>query len=152
MEPEGWMEVSDIYLRDEQAKFRSSDAEKSSFGFEGPVNETALRLIAKLDEKLGKQSYQQAYAQRGKGILLLTCQDCLFDEVNLAQVRKLLASFRPTNDHRFFKTAYFEYQLPGRDRVYDVIYPLKAGCTSTRRRSRSFTSRQSNERKIYERY
>jgi hypothetical protein len=125
MKPEGWLEVSDIYLRDEQAKFLNSTAERS-FGFSGPLDETALRFIAKLDEKLGKQSYEPAYAQHGKGILLLTCQDCFFDEVNLAQVREALASFRPTNDHGFFKTAYFEYQLPGRNRVYDVVYPRKA--------------------------
>jgi len=125
MEPEGWLEVSDIYLRDEHAKFLNSPAERT-FGFSGPLDETALRLIRKLDEKLGKQSYEPAYTQLGKGTLLLTRQDTFFDAVNLAQVRQALASFRPTNDRGFFKTAYFEYQLPGEDRAYDVVYPRKA--------------------------
>jgi len=125
MEPEGWLEVSGIYLRDEQAKFLNCAAERS-FGFSGPLDETALRLIRKLDEKLGKQSYQAAYTQRGKGTLLLSCQDCFFDGVNLARIREAFASFRPTNDRGFFKTAYFEYQLSGEELVYEVVYPKKA--------------------------
>jgi hypothetical protein len=100
MELEGWLEVSGIYLRDEQAKFLNCAAERS-FGFSGPLDETALRLIRKLDEKLGKQSYQAAYTQRGKGTLLLSCQDCFFDGVNLARIREAFASFRPTNDRGF---------------------------------------------------
>ena len=125
MEPNGWLEVSDIYLRDQQAKFLNVATERS-FGFSGPLDETALRLIAKLEEKLGKQSYERVNTQRGKGILLLTCQDCFFDVVNLAQVHRVLASFRPTNDRGFFQTAYFEYQLPGEDTTYEVVYPEKA--------------------------
>ena len=125
MQPEGWLEVTDIYLRNEQAKFLNSPAEKS-FGFSGPLDETALRLVAKLDEKLRKESYQPAYAQHGKGTLLLTCQDDFFDEVNLAQVHQTLASFRPTDDCGFFKIAYFEYRLPGTDHIYEVVYPRKA--------------------------
>src|SRR4030095_9844879 len=75
MRPGGWLEVTDIYLRNEQGKFRNS-----FFEVTGPLDETALRLLAKLDEKLGKQSYEPAYAQYGKGILPLTCQDDFFDE------------------------------------------------------------------------
>src|ERR1700730_11382864 len=112
MEPEGCLEVSDIYMKNEQAKFLNVFNERS-FGFEGPLDETALRLIAKLDEKLGKQSYERICEERGKGLLLLTCQDSFFDAVNLAQARQALASFSPTNDQGFFQTAYFEYQLPG---------------------------------------
>jgi len=125
MQPEGWLEVTDIYLRNEQAKFLNSPREKR-FGSSGPLDETAHRLIARLDDKLGKESYQPVYASRGKGTLLLTSQDCFFDAVNLAQVHQVLASFRPTNDRGFFQTAYFEYQLPGEDRVYEVIYPRRA--------------------------
>src|ERR1041385_1980468 len=65
MQPGGWLEVTDIYLRNEQAKFLNSPAEKS-FGFRGPLDETALRLVAKLDEKLRKESYRPAYTQHGK--------------------------------------------------------------------------------------
>jgi hypothetical protein len=68
-------------------------------------------------------SYRAVYEQRGPGFLLLTCQDCFFDEVNLARVHEALASYRPTNDQGFFKAAYFEYTLPGADRVYEVIHP-----------------------------
>ena len=125
IEPEGWLEVSDIYLRNEQARFLNVARERS-FGFSGPLDETALRLIAKLEEKLGKESYERVYAQRGKGILLLTCQDCFFDGVNLAQVHQTLEVFQPTSDHGFFQKAYFEYQLPGGDRVYEVVYPRRA--------------------------
>src|SRR4051794_34032177 len=67
MEPEGWLEVTNIYLRNEQAKFLNSE---KRFEFHGPLDETALRPIAKLDAKLGKQSYEPVYAQRGKGTLL----------------------------------------------------------------------------------
>jgi hypothetical protein len=125
MEPEGWLEVSDIYMRNEQAKFLNV-LNGSSFGFEGPLDEIALRLVAKLDEKLGKQSYEHAYRERGKGLLLLTCQDFFFDGVNLAQAHQALALFTPTNDRGFFQAAYFEYQLSGGDRTYEVVYPRKA--------------------------
>lgn len=121
MEPDGWLEVTDIYLRDEQAKFLNVSTERS-FGFSGPLDETAVRLVAKLEEKLAKQSYEGVYAQRHKGTLLLTCQDCFFDAVNLAQVHQALKSFRPADDRGFFEVAYFEYRLPGEERNYEVVY------------------------------
>ena len=113
MQPKGWLEVTDIYLRNEQAKFLNSPAEKS-FRFSGPLDETALRLITKLDEKLRKESYQPAYAEHGKGTLLLTCQDDFFDEVNLAQVHQTLASFRPTTIAGFL-----------RSRILNIVYPAQ---------------------------
>jgi hypothetical protein len=125
LDPNGWLELSDIYLRDEQARFLNVATERS-FEFSGPIDETAVRLAAKLGEKLGKESYQDVYRERGKGFLLLTCQDCFFDLNNLVQVREVLASFAPTVDHGFFRTAYFEYQLPGGDRTYEAVYPRKA--------------------------
>ena len=125
LEPEGWLEVSDIYMRDEQAKFLNRTTEKS-FRFSGPLDETALRLVAKLEEKLSKESYQRVHTERGKGTLLLTCQDMFFEAVNLAQVHQAVASFTPANDRGFFQTAYFEYQLQGENRTYEVVYRQKA--------------------------
>jgi hypothetical protein len=78
--------------------------------------------LQKLNEKLGKKSYRQIYQQRGKGILLLTCQDFFFDEVSLARIQEHLESFHPTDDEGFFKVLYFEYRLDGR-RFYNPIYP-----------------------------
>jgi len=127
LHPTGWLEVSDIYLNQKQAKFLNVPPEKSfRLIGEGPLDETALRLVDKLDEKLGKESYERVCADRGKGILLLTCQDLIFTAVNLDQVHQTLASFRASNDRGFFETAYFEYQLPGQDRTYEVVYPRKA--------------------------
>jgi len=120
--PGTWLEVSDIYLSDEEAKFLNSP-ELRKFSFSGSPDEPALRLLSKLDEKLAKTSYRAIYQQRGQGILLLTCQYCLFDEVNLARVREGLDSFTPRSDQRFFSTVYFEYRLPAEERVYEVIYP-----------------------------
>ncbi len=125
LEPGTWLELSDIYLSNTEAKFLNSARERK-FSFDCSPDEPALRLLNKLDEKLGKTSYQAVYVARGAGLLLLTCQDCFFDEVNLARVHKALASYRPTNDQGFFKAAYFEYMLPGADRVYEVIYPRKS--------------------------
>ena len=125
IDPEGWLEVSAIYMRNEQAKFLNV-AEEKRFRFAGTLHETALRLIAKLDEKLGKHSYERVHTERGEGVLLLTCQDFFFDAVNLAQAHQALASFRPTNDKAFFKAAYFEHQILGGDRRYELIYPRKA--------------------------
>jgi hypothetical protein len=112
-------------MRNEQAKFLNV-AEEKRFRFAGTLDETALRLIAKLDEKLGKQSYQRVHAERGKGVLLLSCQDFFFDAVNLAQAHQALGSFRPTNDKGFFKAAYFEHEILGGDRTYERIYPREA--------------------------
>jgi hypothetical protein len=120
-----WLELSNIYLNDEEAEFCNSPKEKTLSGICSP-DQLALRLLQKLDEKLAKKSYQEIYQQRGKGILLLTCQDLLFDQVNLAHIQKHLKSFRPTDDQGFFKVAYFEHQLAGA-RFYDPIYP-RAAC------------------------
>ena len=121
IDPHTWLEVSDIYLNNAQAEFLNSPS-KNHFRFEGSPDQLALRLLDKLDEKLAKTSYQKVYDGRGRGILLLTCQDFFFDEEILARVRHTLASFQPTNDRGFFRTAYFEYTLPTAKRVYDVIY------------------------------
>jgi len=125
LEPGTWLELSDIYLSDAEAKSLNSAWDRK-FTFDCSPDEPALRLLNKLDEKLGKTSYQAVYEARGPGLLLLTCQDCFFDEVNLARVHEALASFRPTNDQGFFRAAYFEYRLPGAERVYEHIYPSKA--------------------------
>jgi hypothetical protein len=125
LEPDTWLELSDIYLSDAEAKFLNSPSERH-FSFECSPDEPALRLLQKLNEKLGKPSYQAVYDARGPGFLLLTCQDCVFDEVNLARVHEALASFRPSGDQGFFKAAYFEYRLPGADRIYELIHPPKA--------------------------
>jgi hypothetical protein len=125
LEPGTWLELSDIYLSDAQAKFLNSPKERK-FSFQGSPDEPALRLLHKLDEKLAKTSYQAVYDERGPGFLLLTCQDCFFDEVNLARVHEALALYRPTNDRGFFRVAYFEYRLPDGACVYEVIHPPKA--------------------------
>jgi hypothetical protein len=124
LEPGTWLELSNIYLRDAQAKFLNSPSERH-FSFECSPGEPALRLVHTLNEKLGKTSYQAVFDARGPGFLLLTCQDCVFDEVNLAHVHEALASFRPRSDQGFFRAAYFEYNLPGADRVYELVHPAK---------------------------
>jgi hypothetical protein len=124
LEPGTWLELSDIYLSDAEAKFLNSRKERK-FSFEGSPDEPALRLLHKLDEKLAKTSYRAVHEERGPGFLLLTCQDCFFDEVNLARVHEALASYRPTSDQGFFRAVYFEYILPGAARVYEVIHPRK---------------------------
>ena len=116
-----WLELTDIYLNDEEAKFENSPREKT-FSFNCSPDEPALRLLQKLNQKLAKTSYREIYKRTGRGILLLTCQDSFFDQVNLAHVQQALESFRPTTDQGFFNVAYFEYQLDGR-RFYDPIYP-----------------------------
>jgi hypothetical protein len=118
---ETWLELSDIYLSDEQARFLNRSEEKV-FKFEGSADETALRMFTKLKEKLAKPSYNDAFARFGPGILLLTCQDVVFGSVDLARIADGLYSFSPFEDRGFFKRAYFEYLLDGQ-RVYRVVYP-----------------------------
>ena len=129
MEPRTWLEVSNIYLSNEQAKFLNLRGGKE-FSLSGSPDEpasspdeSARRLLKQLDEELAKTSYRAIYQERGQGILLLTCQDFFFDEVNLARFREKLHSFTPSDDQHFFSAAYFEYGLPTRERVYEVIYP-----------------------------
>ena len=125
LEPGAWLELTDIYLSDAQAKFLNSPGERH-FSSKCSADEPARRLLHKLNEKLGKISYQSVYDARGPGFLLLTCQDFVFDEVNLACVHEALPSFRPNSDQDFFRAAYFEYRLPGAVPVYELIYPPKA--------------------------
>jgi hypothetical protein len=125
LEPGTWLELSDIYLNQAEARFLNSPTE-TRFSFHGSPDEPALRLLHKLDEKLAKTSYQHIYEQRGSGFLLLTCQDCVLDEVNLARAHEALTFYQPSDDRGFFRAAYFEYKLPGADRVYELIYSPKA--------------------------
>jgi hypothetical protein len=69
IEPQLWLEVSDIYLNNTQAKFLNSPNEEN-FSFEGSPDQFARRLLDKLDEKLGKASYQKIHDERGRGVLL----------------------------------------------------------------------------------
>jgi hypothetical protein len=81
-----WLELSNIYLNDEEAEFCNSPQEKTLSGICSP-DQLALRLLQKLDEKLANKSYQEIYQQRGKGILLLTARiSCL--------IRLTLLTFR----------------------------------------------------------
>jgi hypothetical protein len=128
MEPGTWLELSDIFLTDGQAKFENLRAGET-FAVSGlpddpasSPDQLALRLLNKLADKLAKTSYRRIYEERGQGILLLTCQDFFFDEVNLARVEGALP-FNVVNDEGFFRLAYFEYCLPAEKRVYKIVYP-----------------------------
>ena len=59
--PEAWLELSNIYLSDAEAKFLNSPTEQQ-FSFQCSPDEPAVRLLHKLDEKLSKTSYQAVYA------------------------------------------------------------------------------------------
>jgi hypothetical protein len=113
LEPGTWLELSDIYLSDAEAKFLNSP-KKGRFWFHGSLDEPALRLLRKLDEKLGKTSYQAVYEDRGPGFLLLTCQNCFFDEVNLARVHEAIASYRPTKRSGVLQSGLFRVQVTRR--------------------------------------
>lgn len=116
-----WLEVTDIYLNDDQAEFLNS--RKQSYSFDG--DEPALRLLNQLNRKLSKTSYRPIFEQRGKGILLLTCEDPMFDEANLARVHASFP-FSPFEDQGFFERAYFAYRLckgPDRSETYELLYP-----------------------------
>jgi hypothetical protein len=133
MEPGTWLELSDIFLTNEQAKFEyGRGGNRFKIGMCDPnappdpassPDQLALRLLSKLDEKLAKTSYRRIHEQRGQGVLLLTCEDFFFDQVNLARVEEALACFNPTNDQGFFRLAYFEYCVPAAERVYRKVYP-----------------------------
>ena len=119
-----WLEVTDIYLNDDQAEFLSSPIRRS-YSFSGSPDQIALRLLNQLSRKLSKTSCQPIFEQRGKGILLLTCEDLMFDEVNLARVHESFP-FSPFEDQGFFKRAYFAYRLfkdPDRSEIYELVYP-----------------------------
>src|SRR5712672_2290330 len=100
-EKESWLELSDIYLNNAQAKFLNRSSEKM-FRFTGSPDETALRIFNKLNEKVSKLSYKNVFEKLGPGILLLTCQDMMFDSVNLSRMEQGLHSFTPVADRGFF--------------------------------------------------
>ena len=116
-----WLEVTDIYRNQAQGKFMNCSTEKT-YAFFGDPSKTAESLINQLSRKLGNPNYRKVFEQRGAGMLLLTCQDCVFDEVNLARVDEGLLGFKPFEDQGFFNIAYFEYRLPDGRRFYDEIY------------------------------
>jgi hypothetical protein len=114
-----WLEVTDVFENNEDAKFRYSKISQCSFS--GLPDQTARFLINQLQKKLSNRSYRRVYEERGKGILLLTCESIGFDAVNLARVEEALRTFRPINDLGFFGTAYFEYEIEGQQ-YYRVVY------------------------------
>jgi hypothetical protein len=120
-----WLEVTDIYLSNEQAEYLNSPAIQT-FSFWGSPDEPALRLVNQLNRKLSKDSYRPIFEKRGKGFLLLTCEDFGFDEVNLARLHQFLESppsYFPIDDQGFFSKAYFEYRLLGAKPVhYELVY------------------------------
>lgn len=118
-----WLEVSDIYFSNQEAKFINRPEEKV-FNFAGAVDELAQRLICSLNRKLGNANYRPAMSKLGKGMLLLTCRHVAFSEVDLAQIQRELVSYAPSCDQGFFSVAYFEYQLPGEPRNYMTAYPV----------------------------
>jgi len=125
---ESWLELSDIYLNNAQAKFLNRSNEKV-FRFSGSPDETALRMFNKLNEKVSKLSYKNVFEKLGPGVLLLTCQDIVFDSVNLSRVEEGLYSFAPVGDRGFFARVYFEYLIAGR-RLYRVAYPRNEALAS----------------------
>jgi hypothetical protein len=118
-----WLELSDVFLNNEEGKFLNQPEEKR-FTFSGAVDELAQRVLERLDHKLGKPSYQDGASQFGQGILLLICQHVTFGEVDLAQIQRELGTYAPRKDHGLFEVAYFEYQLTGEPRNYMVVYPV----------------------------
>jgi hypothetical protein len=120
-EKESWLELSDIYLNNAQARFLNSSNEKV-LRFSGSPDETALRMFNKLNEKVSKLSYKNVFEKLGPGILLLTCQDMVFDSVNLSRMEEGLHSFAPFGDRGFFARVYFEYLIDAQ-RFYRVVYP-----------------------------
>jgi hypothetical protein len=120
---EMWLEVTDIFLSNEQAKFQKPST-GGSFTWNAPVDETSRRMF----EKLSKTSYKVAFEKYGPGILLLTCRDFGFGAVDLGQIARDLNSFSPVEDQGFFKRAYFEYCFEGQ-RVYRVAYPRDEALT-----------------------
>jgi len=128
---DSWLELTDIYLNNEQARFLNRPEEKR-FSFFGSPDEPALRLFNKLNEKLSKPSYRDVFEKLGPGLLLLTCQDIAFDSVNLARIEEGLYSFCPFDDRGFFKSAYFEYKIDDQ-RVYRLVYPRDEAVGSSAR-------------------
>ena len=115
----GWLEVTDVFENNDEAKFRYCKI--SRYSFSGLPDQIGLFLINQLQKKLSNPSYRRVYEERGKGILLLTCESIAFDVVNLARIEEALVAFQPMNDLGFFATAYFEYDLE-RERYYRLIY------------------------------
>ena len=119
-----WLEVTDIYLSDEQAEFLNSPA-KRTFSFCGSPDQPANRFVNQLNHKLSMDSYRPIFEKRGKGFLLLTCEDFGFDEVNLSRLHQFFESppsYFPIDDQGFFSKAYFEYRLRGAEPFYKLVY------------------------------
>jgi hypothetical protein len=120
-----WLEVTDIFLSNKQAEFLNSAAMRR-FSSHGSLDETALRFVNQLNRKLLMDSYRPIFEKRGKGFLLLTCEDFTFDEVNLTSVQEFLEcppSYFPADDQGFFSKAYFAYRLCGAGpTIYELVY------------------------------
>ena len=119
-----WLEVTAIYLSNKQAEFLNSP-NIQTFSSCNSLDETTLRFINQFNRKLSKNSYRSMFEKHGKGILLLTCEDFGFDDVNLPSVQKFLdcpPSYFPADDQGFFGKVYFGYCLLGEGPHYKLVY------------------------------
>ena len=119
-----WLEVTDIYPSNEQARFLNSPTSKI-YKFDGNPDELATRFINQLNRKFSRNSYRPIFERRGKSLLLLTCEDFMFDDVTLARVEECLEclpSWFPLDNRGLFSKAYFEYCLRGAGPYYKLVY------------------------------
>jgi len=77
-----WLEVTDIYLSNEQARFLNSPGGQI-FEFNGSPDEPLFRLVSQLNRKLSMKSYRPIFEKYGKGFLLLTSKDFVFRRCQL---------------------------------------------------------------------
>ena len=120
-----WLELTDLYYSNDEGKYDSQPRERfpvEVFSYGGPADQVTNRFFTQLAGKLSKSSYAETAKRLGKGILLLTCRSCTFDENDLAQIKDGLEVFSAYNDQQLFEVAYFEYQLNLED-FYMVVYP-----------------------------
>lgn len=112
-EVRSWVEHTDLYRHWEEARSETSfitpgkehipHSENPIFD---PDRRTAMALMDTLKKKLSNRSYRSAYGKYGRGYLVISERDPLFDHATVEEIDRITEEVMITGDIGFFKKVY----------------------------------------------
>lgn len=112
-----WLEVTDAFHSTEWAKslysYATPDEEHKPMGpgpYVGMDEQTAVRFAALLKKKLSKQSYAEAHAEHGPGMLLIGMQSPWFDGETIEMMEETCQKTDWSQDRGYFSHVFISFR------------------------------------------
>jgi hypothetical protein len=124
-----WVEHADLYRNWEEARSETSfvtpgktHIPHSQHPICDPGRQTAMALMALLQDKLSNSSYRSAYEHYGQGFLVISVRDPLFDNDTVADIDRAAEQMGVADDNGYFCKIYLAIRSP-QDLLYrEVTY------------------------------